>query len=405
MLDDSTIINISPDEKLRIPSVGICRSSRRDPLTPGEIKLIRSAKFDIYRGDFNLYKSGWQFQAEEFCQEALDLGCRTEFALFFDDNVHQQINNFIDWYSRRCIPAANFLLYHLSSPSTPDKLATEVIPLLRKVNPDVKIATGTNAGFEELNNNRPGETGNDCICYSIHAHEYASDNLTLVENLESQFNSVKSAQKIAGNKKILISPVTIRSRFNSSPGFIELPRTGPGQSPQADNLMMSLFEACWTAGSLKNLCQAGADSITYYETAGERGIIRGESEPDNTSQFPSKEGIIFPVFHVFRFLLNNKKLSLVRCESSRPLIADCLALSDGKQGHLLLVNYTETRQKVKLECCAGLMRIRSLYSENYADAADDNRWTGIKDEKIVKTQEHFEIEPFSLNFMEGWLKH
>ena len=115
--------------------------------------------------------------------------------------------------------------------------------------------------------------------------------------------------------------------------------------------------------------------------------------------------MIFPVFHVFRFLLTHKQLSLVRCASSKPLVADCLALSDGKQGHLLLVNYTGTRQKIKLECCAGLMRIRSLCSENYPEAAYDNRWTGIKNEKIVKTQESFEIEPFSLNFMEGWLKH
>ncbi|MFZ2340522.1 MAG: hypothetical protein WAW07_12475 [Bacteroidales bacterium] len=405
MLNDSTIIKISPDEKLRIPSVGICRSSRSSPLTPGEIKVLRSVKFDHYRVDLHLWKSGWQFKAEEFCQEALDLGYRTEFALFFDDNVHQQINNFIDWYSRRHVPIANFLLHHCSIPSTPDKLAAEVIPLLRKVNPDVKIATGTNANFAELNHNRPGETGNDCICYSIYPQEHASDNLTLVENLESQFHSVRSAREIAGSKKILISPVNIQMGFNASTGFIDLPWTGSGPPPEADSRMMSLFGACWTAGSLKNLCQAGADSITYFETAGEKGIFQGESEPVQKSLFPSKKGMIFPVFHVFRFLLNNKQLSLVNSNSSKPLIADCLALSEGKQGHLLLVNYTETRQKIQLECCAGLMRIRSLFSENYSEAADDNRWTGIKNEKILKTQEAFEIEPFSLNFMEGWLKH
>ena len=404
-LNDSTVIKISPDEKLRIPSVGICRSSRSSPLTPGEIKLLRSVKFDHYRVDLHLCQSGWQFKAEEFYQEALDLGYRTEFALFFDDNVHQQINNFIDWYSRRHVPMANFLLYHRSCPSTPDILAAEVIPLLREVNPDVKIATGTNANFAELNRSRPGETGNDCVCYSIHPQEHASDNLTLVENLESQFHSVRSARKIAGNKKILISPVNIQRRFNANTGFVELPGTESGPPPQIDSRMMSLLGACWTAGSLKNLCQAGADSLTYYENAGERGIFQGESDPLWPLQFPSKKGMIFPVFHVFRFLLNNKQFSLVKSNSSKPLIADCLTLSDGKQGHLLLVNYTETRQKIQLECCSGLMRIRSLFSENYAEAAEDNRWTGIKNEKIVKTQETFEIEPFSLNFMEGWLKH
>ncbi|MBN2665486.1 MAG: hypothetical protein JXR67_03185 [Bacteroidales bacterium] len=404
-LNDSTVITIFPDEKLRIPSVGICRSSRSYPLTPNEIKLLRSAKFDHYRIDLHLCQSGWQFKAEEFFQEALDLGYRTEFALFFDDNVHQQINNFIDWYSRRHVPVANFLLYHRSCPSTPDILASEVIPLLRKINPDVKIATGTNANFAELNRNRPGETGNDCICYSIHPQEHASDNLTLIENLESQFHSVRSARNIAGNKKIIISPINIQRRFNANTSFIELPWKGTQMPPQVDSRMMSLFGASWTAGSLRCLCQAGADSITYYETAGERGIFQGDTDPSWPLQFPSEKGMIFPVFHVFRFLLNNKHLSLVRCTSSRPLIADCLALSDGKQGHLLLVNYTENKQKIKLECCSGLMRLRSLRSESYAEAADDNRWTGIKNEKIVKTQETFEIEPFSLNFMEGWLKH
>ena len=402
---DATLIKIFPDEKLRIPAVGICRSSRSSALTPDEIKLLRSAKFDHYRVDLHLCETGWQFKAEEFCKEALDLGFRTEFALFFDDNVHQQINNFIDWYSRRHVPIANFLLYHCSCPSTPDKLAAEVIPLLRKVNPDVKIATGTNANFAQLNRNRPGETGNDCICYSVHPQEHASDSLTLVENLESQFHSVRSARKIADNKKILISPVNIQRRFNANFGFVEMPHKESGPPPQVDSRMMSLLGACWTLGSLKNLCQAGADSLTYYETAGERGIFQGESDPLWPLQFPSKKGMIFPVFHVFRFLLSNKQLSLVNCFSSKPLVADCLALSDGKQGHLLLVNYTEARQKIKLECCSGLMRIRSLFSENYSEAADDNRWTGIKNEKIVKTQEAFEIEPFSLNFMEGWLKH
>ena len=404
-LNDATLIRIFPDEKLRIPPVGICKSSRSSALTPDEIKLLRSAKFDHYRVDLHLCETGWQFKAEEFCKEALDLCFRTEFALFFDDNVHQQINNFIDWYSRRHVPISNFLLYHCSCPSTPDKLAAEVIPLLRKVNPDVKIATGTNANFAQLNRNRPGETGNDCICYSIHPQEHASASLTLVENLESQFHTVRSARKIAGNKKILISPVNIQRRFNANTSFVELPWKGSGPPPQVDSRMMSLIGACWTAGSLKYLCQAGADSITYYETAGERGIIQGDWDPRWPSEFQSEKGMIFPVFHVFRFLLNNKQLSLVKCISSKPLIADCLALSDGKQGHLLLVNYTETRQKVKLECCSGLMRIRSLFSENYSEAADDNRWTGIKNEKIVKTQEAFEIEPFSLNFMEGWLKH
>jgi hypothetical protein len=404
-LNDATVIKIFPDEKLRIPPVGICRSSRSAPLTPNEIKLLRSIRFDHYRIDLHLYENGWQFMAEEFCNELPDLGYRTEIALFFNGNIHQQINNFLDYYSRCQVKPANILLFDRSCPSTPDELAAEVIPLLREVSPEVKITTGTNANFAELNRNRPGDTGNDCICFAIHPQEHSSDNLTLVENLQAQHYAVTSAQTFAGNKKILISPVNIQRRFNANTSFVEFPWSGSGMPPQADSRMMSLFGACWTAGSLKYLSQAGADSITYFETAGERGIIQGDSEPRWPSEFPSEKGMIFPVFHVFRFLLGYKQLSLVRCTSSRPLAADCLALSDGKQGHMLLVNFTGDTQKIKLECCTGLVRLRSLNADSYAEAASDNRWTGINNEKILKAQDIFEIGPFSLNFIEGWLKH
>ena len=403
--DDLTVIKNIPDEKFRMPSVGICRSGRYATLTPNEIKLLRSIRFDHYRIDLHLYENGWQFTADDLCMELPDLGYRTEFALFFDDRIHQQINNFIDWYSRCQLSPTHILLYHKSRPSTPDELANEVIPLLRKVSPDVKIATGTNANFAEINRNRPGETGNDCICYAIHPQEHASDNLTLVENLQAQYYSVTSAQKFAGNRKIFISPVNIQRRFNANTSFVELPWSGPGLPPQADSRMMSLFGACWTAISIKYLCQAGADSLTYYETAGERGIFQGESDPKWPTEFPSEKGMIYPSFHVFRFLLGNKQLNFVKCTSSRPLVADCLALSDGKQGHMLLVNFTGNKQKIKLECCSGLIRLRSLCSDSFAEAASDNRWTGINNEKIIKAQEIFEIEPLSLNFIEGWLKH
>ncbi len=403
--DDLTVIKNIPGEKLRIPYIGICRSSRSTPLTPNEIKLLRSIRFDHCRIDLHLYENGWQFMAEEFCNELPDLGYRTEIALFFNGNIHQQINNFLDYYSRCQVKPANILLFDRSCPSTPDELAAEVIPLLRKVNPDVRIATGTNANFAELNRNRPGDTGNDCICYAIHPQEHSSDNLTLVENLQAQHYTVTSAQKLAGSKKIFISPVNIQRRFNANTSFVELPWSGSGMPRQTDSRMMSLFGACWTAGSLKYLCQAGADSITYFETAGERGIIQGDCDPRWPSEFPSEKGMIFPVFHVFRFLLGYKQLSLVKCTSSRPLIADCLALSDGKQGHMLVVNFTGDTQRIKLECCTGLVRLRSLDADSYAEAVSDNRWTGINNEKILKAQDIFEIGPFSLNFIEGWLKH
>ena len=32
-------------------------------------------------------------------------------------------------------------------------------------------------------------------------------------------------------------------------------------------------------------------------------------------------------------------------------------------------------------------------------------WTGIENEKTIKSDNEFELEPYSINFIEGWRKH
>lgn len=403
--DDKIIIRLFPEESLRLPEIGICQSRRLRQMTLSETKVIRSIRFDHYRVDLHLYRNGWQFKAEQGSRESLDLGYPLELALFFDDNLRQQVNNFVDWYSRRRLAVTSILLFHKSFPSTPDKLAEEIIPIIRSVDPDVKIATGTNANFAELNRNRPGETGNDSVCFSIHPQEHASDNLTLTENLKGQAYTIRSARIFAGNKGIHVSPVNIQRRFNANNFFIESPYIGKEAPPQIDLRLMSLFGACWTAISLKYLCESGADSITYYETVGERGIFQGDYDSQWPEHFPAVKDMIFPAFHVFRFILGNKKLKLIKSISSKPLVTNCMVLSDGKQARIILVNFTGTSQTLQLECCSGLLRIRTLSAASYAEASQNCRWTGIENENIIKSQNSFEIEPYSINFIEGWRKH
>jgi len=402
---DKINVRLFPEESLRLPAIGICQTTRSNPLTEAEVKIIRAIRFDHYRVDLHLFRTGWQFKAERGYQEALDLGFRLELALFFDDNTVQQFNNFKDWYLRRRLPVESILLYHKSLPTVPESLAREIIPVLRERNPDVRIATGTNANFAELNRNRPGDTGNDSVCYSIHPQEHASDNMTLAENLEAQAYSVLSARAFSGNKGVIISPVTMQRRFNANNEFIELPPLPNEVPPQIDSRQMSLFGACWTAISLKYLCGQKAESITYYETAGERGVFQGENDSTWPEVFPAVKGMIFPVYHVFRFLMENKDLKLVKCISSNPLMIDCLALSNGKQARIILVNFSMSVRTVQLECCSGLFRMRTLSAASFSEAALNFRWTGIENEKTIKSQKSFELDPCSVNFIEGWRKH
>jgi hypothetical protein len=401
---DTTVVKIFPEKVIGLPSVGICRPPLLSALKKEEIELLRPLHFDHYRIDLHLFVSNWQQQAELGCNESFDLDWPVEFALFMDDNAGEQIKNFIFWYSKIKPSVSSFLLFHRSLPVIPDSLARLVIPLLRGVNPDFKIATGTNASFVQLNRNRTADNGNDCICYSVQPQEHASDNLTLIENLKAQEYTVKSARKFSGNKDIIISPVTLQRRFNANSGMIEVPWSGNGIPSQVDSRMMSLFGACWTTGSLKYLSEAGADSVTYYYTAGERGIIQGESDSKWPFYFKSVKGMVFPVYFVFRYLLDNKQLNLTKSASSRPLVIDSLSMTDGHKLSLILVNFTGNLQPVKIDCCSGKFRIRTLNADSFAGAVSDYQWTGKEGEKVIDSGSIFKYEPYSINFIEGWLK-
>ena len=105
---------------------------------------------------------------------------------------------------------------------------------------------------------------------------------------------------------------------------------------------MSLFGACWTAGSLKYLAESGVKGVTYFETTGVRGIYQGDFSSPWPDNFQSISGMLFPVYYVFRYLLKNKKLRLIKSISSHPLKAESLVLSDGTSMKLILANFTQT---------------------------------------------------------------
>lgn len=132
-----------------------------------------------------------------------------------------------------------------------------------------------------------------------------------------------------------------------------------------------------------------------------------QGEPDSVwkSHFPAKGGMIFPSWFVFRYLLANKDLDAIKNISSEPYLADCLTMTDGRKIRAILVNLSNTVQKLRIECCTGLFRIRSLNFMNYTEAVKNYRWNGKEHEKVIKSSDTFRIDPCSINFTEGWLKH
>jgi D-apionolactonase len=383
-----------------VADIGIGRSTRNEPLTEEEIKVLKTLSFNHYRVDLYLFQSDWKETAELALKEASLLRYALELALFFDDNATAQISDFTRWITRKHADIAVFGIYHKIHATTPDQFIDSIALQLNKVCPEAKISCGTNANFAQLNRTRPHLVHNDFICYSIHPQEHASDNITLTENLQGQGYTVESALEFAADKGIWISPVTIQRRFNANIENFEHQEDLNKIPSQVDSRLMSLFGACWTAGSMKYLFESAIKGVTFFETVGERGIFQGDLPSKWPEAFPTVRKMIFPVFHLFNYLLKNKSMKVIRSESSVPLKVDLLALSDRKYLKIILVNFTQEMQNVIFSEISGEAFFKQLNADTYAEASANPNWLENSGETRLYLNEEILLKPFSISFIE-----
>jgi hypothetical protein len=399
------LITVYPGKRTRIPVMGIGSSSRPEPITGSEINIFRDLRFDHYRVDLFLFFPDWKVKAETAFAESIKLAYQLEFALFFDDDFDYQVTQFIFWIKDKKTDTGLFILYHRSSKTTPDSIISKVVPLLRNAIPGVKVACGTNSNFAQLNRNRPESDLFDLFTYSIHPQEHASDNITLVENLQGQGYTVESAKHFSNSKGIWISPVTIQRRFNANKENYEQTFNYSGLPSQVDSRLMSLLGASWTAASIKYLSEAGVEGVTYFETVGERGIIQGDFPSRWPEDFKSVKGMIFPLFHVFRFILDNKAFVVNASLSSDPLTVDILTLSHGIELKMILMNFTGVIQTVRLKDIYGEFRMKQLNAGNFSEAASDMKWYQKQSATQIDPVKKLLLEPFSISFIEGKVRN
>jgi hypothetical protein len=91
-------------------------------------------------------------------------------------------------------------------------------------------------------------------------------------------------------------------------------------------------------GSLKYLIEAGATSITYFETVGKRGVINDD-----------KELTQFPVLEVFRHVLDKNITHVRKCNASHPFMCDALVIGNDKEEYLLVANYKDYAVDVEIK--------------------------------------------------------
>jgi hypothetical protein len=273
-------------ERRPMPKIGF-GYSRVDPNGATALRNLAPAHLRV---DLHLAKSDWK----EELAAAGALGIPLELAIFgAPDRVLAAAPKNV----------ARYLIFDVKSPAP-------------KLNAQVLL--GTNDYFTELNRERPPKGAGDGTCYSINPQVHAFDNASLVENLEAQASTVRTARSFAGDRWIAATPVTLRPRF--------IPANGAPVEP--DPRQSSPFNAAWTLGSIKYLAEAGANSITYYELTGKGGILG------------------FPVEKIFAMIKGAD--GIVPSQSSDPLRVDAAVFTRGGERQVVLANMTNRSQRTRL---------------------------------------------------------
>ena len=305
-LDSAFPLPPSPSLGLPLPRWGLGIASHGRPLTRPEVERIRALTPTCLRVDIRTSRPYWPAELERAGIEAADLGAELELALHLPALGDPNVGDLASHLRKLPAPIVRLLALRDGEPATsPATLAT-----IRQALPGCPfpIGGGTDAHFCELN--REQALGRfplsdvDFLFWPITPQVHASDDASILENLDAQTATLATARSFASRKPCVISPITLKPRFNAvataAPSqCLDAPHTLP---PSVDPRQRTAFAAAWTAGTLAAMTQAHAESLTFFETTGWNGITESDCGPRNPSLFPSSPGECFPVLHLFAAL-------------------------------------------------------------------------------------------------------
>ena len=335
-----------------LPRIGLGSASHGQPLSAQEIARLKQIGPGHLRVDLWMGVEGWREALRRASIEADALGVGLEAALYLGDapeDALRALRGALDDESPRI---TRWLIFDSGTRHTEERLVLLARKHLGASSPNAIFGGGTDAYFTELNRQRPATESLDLVCYSLNPQVHAFDNASIVETLEVQATTVRSARGFAAGLPVAVSAVTLQPRFNPN-ATGEAADLGPDVlPPEVDVRQMSLLGAGWTLGSIKYLSESGAASVTYYETTGWRGVMEVEEGAPIPAAFPSNPGAVFPLYHVLADVGEFAEGHVLLSRSSSPLDVDGLVLQSGSRIRILLANLSSEEQRVSVGCDA-----------------------------------------------------
>lgn len=333
----------------QMPAIGLGLASHGQALSEEERRLLRDLGPSHLRALLNLAAEGWQVALEVALGEARNLEVPLELEIMVGEQSEELQSLFCTIVDAN-VPLARVLVFPVSGYTTTTDVMGQAVLKADLAGIDAPLGGGSRADFTELN--RAADSlplgAMDVIGYSINPQVHAFDNESLMETIRAQAETVKSAQAIAPDKAIVVGPITLKPRFNPN-------ATGPAPEvasgtlpPSVDVRQAALIGAAWTAGSLASLGRSGATSLTYFETTGWRGVVERSDHPLRVTAFPSRPGMIFPLYHVLAGASRMVGNEVLETAVSEPGAIETLAVRMGDEVAVIVSNLHNAETRVEL---------------------------------------------------------
>jgi hypothetical protein len=326
-------VTIDEGKNSKMPAIGICASTEIMHPSKPSIDTIKKIECDYYCIEVKSDAADWQQYLKNQLNISQLLATRLFITLELATNHEQEFAAFAELLVDCKENVQYILIIEKDQPVTGQQLIEWAEKNVKKIFPSVLLGIGTLTNFAELNRNRRTVNNIDFVSYAIHPQEHAFDNLSLVENVESQADTVTTAQQLYPDVGISISPVTLRRRINPyAQNNADREQTN---EQKADPRQISLWAAGWTLASIKYLGEVGATTVTYFQTTGKQGIC-------------SAEGELYPVGILLEEVLTCKKATVIKTVTNKPLQCSSLLVSADDKQYLFLANHSNNTLRVKL---------------------------------------------------------
>lgn len=265
-LAPGAVIEQSVRVKLRLiesrPSVGVMVNR---PLTPRASDALSRLRLGHVRVDLPMNDPAWRDRLASAQAIARKLGASLMVAGFGVEP--QNARSLVEALAEA---DAEWLLALGSDRRVP---SIEAARIVRDAGWQGALAVGSDSNFTELNRAGPIDpTLIDGVFFAANPQVHAFDDTSILETPQGLEACVTSARWLAPGLRVLVSPLTLRPRFNAVATSHDVSE-GPDARQQGD------LAARWIDAAIRACAHAGADAVTAFEACGPDGILLDDGTP------------------------------------------------------------------------------------------------------------------------------